>query len=354
MARAHRIAPGKEMASGRAESDAFIDILPWPAFIVADTGRVTRVNAAMAAAGVRLSPRGERHLRSLFPDYFAALDAASPWLAPREVEVTRATPEGPVHEMLWVRTLGARRLVIITDRTRRIELESSQAQNARLASLGFLLASVSHEISNPLSTINSIVQILQSKRGVSREVREKGIAQIAQSTNRLLLLTRRLTGFARVDEAMAVRFPVDTVIDEASLQLKYDSLGETVALTHQREESAIVLGHPSQIQQVFFNLFLNAAQAMKGAGTIDVATSIGATSMLTVTVADTGPGIAPGHLDDIFKPFFTTKSGGGIGLGLAISNEIVHEHGGNIVAANKDEGGAVFQVMLPLAVESGR
>jgi signal transduction histidine kinase len=251
--------------------------------------------------------------------------------------------------MLWIRTLGARRLVIVTDRTRRIELESSQAQNARLASLGFLLASVSHEIRNPLSTINSIVQILQSKRGVSREVREKGIEQIAQSTNRLLLLTRRLTGFARVDEAMPVRFPIDTVIDEASLQLKYDSLGETVAFTRQREESAIVLGHPSQIQQVFFNLFLNAAQAMRGAGTIDVATNIGTGSMLTVTVADTGPGIAPEHLDDIFKPFFTTKRGGGIGLGLAISNEIVHEHGGSIVAANKPEGGAVFQVTLPLA-----
>lgn len=342
------------MASGRVESDAFIDILPWPAFIVAETGRVTRVNASMAAAGVRLSPRSQRHLRSLFPDYFAALDAGSPWLAPREVAVTRATPEGPVHEMLWVRMLGAHRLVIVTDRTRRFELESSQAQNVRLASLGFLLASVSHEISNPLSTINSIVQILQSRRGVSREVREKGIAQIAQSTNRLLLLTRRLTGFARVDEAMPVRFPIDTIIDEASLQLKYDSLGETVGLTHQRDESAIVVGHPSQIQQVFFNLFLNAAQAMKGVGTIDVATSIGTGSMLTVTVADSGPGVAPEHLDDIFKPFFTTKSAGGIGLGLAIGNEIVHEHGGSIVAANKSEGGALFRVTLPLAPEVER
>ncbi|HET8585543.1 MAG TPA: ATP-binding protein [Casimicrobiaceae bacterium] len=342
------------MASGRAEADAFIDILPWPAFIVTETGRVTRVNVAMETAGGRLPPRGDRQMRSLFPDYFAALDAASPWRVPREVEVTRATPCGPVHEMLWLRPLGARRLVIVTDRTRRWELESSQAQNARLASLGFLLASVSHEINNPLATINSIVQILQSKRGASRDVRDKGIAEIAQSTNRLLLLTRKLTGFARVDDAMPVRFAVDTVIDEASLQLKYDSLGETVALTHQRDDSAFVMGHPAQIQQVFFNLFLNAAQVMKGSGTIGVTTSALTGSTVTVTVADTGPGIVPAHLDEIFEPFFTTKGGGGLGLGLVISNEIVHEHGGTIAAANKPDGGALFQVTLPLARERKR
>ena len=205
-------AAGAGADATRNAEDAFIDALPWPAFIVTGTGRVTRVIAAIEAAGTRLSSRGDHHLRALFPEWFAALERDAAWLAPRQVKVTRQGERGPMHEMLWVRALGVRRVVIAIDETRQRELEATHAQNARLASLGFLLASVSHEINNPLSTINSIVQILQSTRGVSRDVREKGIAQIAQSTNRLLLLTRKLTGFARVDDEQPTRFSIDTVI----------------------------------------------------------------------------------------------------------------------------------------------
>jgi signal transduction histidine kinase len=122
-------------------------------------------------------------------------------------------------------------------------------------------------------------------------------------------------------------------------------------LEHQRDERAIILGYQGQMQQVFFNLFLNAAQAMKGHGTISVTTELVAPATLIVTVSDTGPGIPAFHFDRIFKPFFTTKSGSGIGLGLAISDEIVHEHSGAIIARNMTGGGALFQVTLPVARE---
>jgi len=347
-----RALPDRAMATaGRHGMDAYLDILPWPSALIARTGRVTRVNAAMAATGVRLSRRGENHVRSLFAEYMAALGGDSPWLTSQEAEVTRQTACGRLHERLWIRRAGSRSLMVVSDETRLRELEAGQGQNARLASLGFLLASVSHEINNPLSAISSIVQILQSRHGVTDEVRQKGIAQIAETAGRLLLLTRKLTSFARVDDAACARFSIDTALDEAFLQLKYDSLGETVALEHQRDERAIVLGHQGQMQQVFFNLFLNAAQAMKGHGTVTATTTLAGSSTITVTVDDTGPGIAADHFDDIFKPFFTTKPGGGIGLGLAISNEIVHEHGGRIVAANKPDRGARFEITLPLSRE---
>ncbi len=340
------------MMSARPHNlDSFIDILPWPSVLIADTGCVTRLNPPMEAAGVRLSEPGENHFRSLFPEYLAALQGDPGWLIPQEVEFTRQTPVGPVHERLWIRRLGAGSLMVVSDETRLRELEAGHAQNARLASLGFLLASVSHEINNPLSAISSIVQILQSKRGVSSEARQKGIAEIAENTRRLLLLTRKLTSFARVDDTTRTRFSIDTALDEAFLQLKYDSLGETVALEHQRDERGIVLGYQGQMQQVFFNLFLNAAQAMKGHGTISVTTELVAPATLIVTVSDTGPGIPAFHFDRIFKPFFTTKSGSGIGLGLAISDEIVHEHSGAIIARNMTGGGALFQVTLPVARE---
>jgi signal transduction histidine kinase len=335
----------------RHNLDSFIDILPWPSALIADTGCVTRLNSAMEDLGFRLSGQGENHVCSLFPEYVAALQGDPRWLTPQEAKVTRETAFGPSHERLWIRRLEAGSLMIVSDETRLQELEASHVQNARLASLGFLLASVSHEINNPLSAISSIVQILQSKHVVSSEVRRKGIARIAENTRRLLLLTRKLTSFARADDTTRTRFSIDTALEEAFLQLKYDRLGETVALEHQRDERAIVLGYQGQMQQVFFNLFLNAAQAMTGRGTIAVTTTLAGSTTVTVTIDDTGPGIAADHFDDIFKPFFTTKPGGGIGLGLAISNEIVDEHGGRIVAANKPHGGARFEIALPLARE---
>ena len=198
------------MMSARPHNlDSFIDILPWPSVLIADTGCVTRLNPPMEAAGVRLSERGENHFRSLFPQYLAAVQGDPPWLKAQEAEVTRQTAFGPLHERLWIRRLGAGSLMVVSDETRLRELEAGHAQNARLASLGFLLASVSHEINNPLSAISSIVQILQSKRGVSSEVRRKGIAEIAENTRRLLLLTRKLTSFARVDDTTRARFSIE-------------------------------------------------------------------------------------------------------------------------------------------------
>ena len=170
------------MVSGTRHSlESFIAVLPVPAMLINGAGRVTHVNPAMEAAGIPLPDRGDNQLRLLAPDYWAALQGDPRWLRKQEAEVTRQTPYGPVHEKLWLRRLGTRSLMIVADETRLRELEAGHAQNARLASLGFLLASVSHEINNPLSAIGSIVQILQSKRGVSTEVRQKGIAQIADN-----------------------------------------------------------------------------------------------------------------------------------------------------------------------------
>jgi signal transduction histidine kinase len=102
-----------------------------------------------------------------------------------------------------------------------------------------------------------------------------------------------------------------------------------------------------QLQQVFHNVFLNAAQAMHGAGTIGVRTRVLERS-LEVAIRDTGPGLPEDAKARVFDPFFTTKpSGEGTGLGLAISYEIVHEHQGAIAADNHPDGGAVFTVTLP-------
>jgi signal transduction histidine kinase len=337
----------------RSSLGALIDVVPWPAAAIARSGRVTHVNAAMERHGIRLPEQADRHVLSVFPEYCELLEGNPRWLTPQEVDVARPSPGGTVHEKIWLRRFGAGAGMFVADESRLRELEMGYAQNARLASLGFLLASVLHEINGPLSAISSMIQILQSKRPVSREVREKGTSLVEENARRLLLITRKLTSFARVDDALRGPFSIDTSIDEAFLQLRHDSLGETVKFEHQRDPKAIVVGYQHQMQQVFFNLFLNAAQAMKGHGTITVVTERIPPAEIGVAISDTGVGIPPLHLQRIFEPFFTTKPrGDGMGLGLAISNEIVEEHGGSLVAGNNASGGALFQLRLPRAATS--
>lgn len=325
----------------------FADAVPWPVIVVADSGAVLYVNEALrdAAPSADGSPRS---LEQLFPEYFEALQGEVPWLTPQNVAVARHRAGRVIHERVWVRPLPKGACLIIMDETRQRELEVGHAQTARLASLGFMLASVSHEISNPLAAIRSILQILQSKRGESPATVQKGLVNIAISVRRILSISRKLNLFARVGDESASAFSVDTAIEEAVALFGYDSLGETVEVNHQPDPTAMVWGYPGQLQQVFYNLFLNAAQAMKGIGTIHVATQRLPPAHIEVLIHDTGPGLLPEHLQRIFEPFFTTKPGGeGTGLGLAISLEIVHEHGGTIDAESAPGGGARFRIRLP-------
>ena len=145
-----------------------IDSLPWPAILVNESGEVTHVNAQMRERGARLEGRADLHVRSLFPEYYNALQGERPWLVSQDADVVMISGDIPVREKLWLRKLDAGAVMIIVDQTRLQELEIGYAQNARLASMGFLLASIAHEIGSPLSVISSAAQILQSKRGVAR------------------------------------------------------------------------------------------------------------------------------------------------------------------------------------------
>ena len=327
----------------------FADAVPWPAIVVSESGAVLYLNEALrsveGSAAVEVEPR---HLQQMFPHYFAELRGEVPWLTAQDVAVSYNRAGRVVHERVWVRPLPKGACLIIIDETRAHELEVGHAQTARLASLGFMLASVSHEISNPLAAIRSILQILQSKRGESPATIQTGLVNIASSVRRILSISRKLNLFARVGDESSSVFRVDTAIDEAVALFGYDSLGETVEVDHQPDQSATVCGYSGQLQQVFYNLFLNAAQAMKGLGTIHIVSQCVPPAHVEVIIYDTGPGLAVAHLQRIFEPFFTTKPGGeGTGLGLAISLEIVHEHGGSINAENAAGGGAQFRVRLP-------
>jgi two-component system NtrC family sensor kinase len=325
----------------------FAEAVPWPTVVVDESGLVLHLNEPMRLRGIGLESAPDRHVSRMFGDYLSVLNGERPWLEPQDAALTRKVHNLLIQERVWVRRLPKGSCLIITDETRLHELEIAQAQTARLASLGFMLASVSHEVGNPLTAMHSMLQILQSSAQPTPELLQRGLATLAGNVRRLMAITRKLNHFSRVAAEAPVDLCIDQVIDEAAAVFGFDSLGETVELVHHRDPQACLVGQPSELQQVFYNLFLNAAHAMNGQGTITV--SVGHTEQLVhVSVLDTGPGIGPEQLQRIFEPFYTTKhKGGGTGLGLTISNEIVLEHGGSIRAEHRPEGGALFHICLP-------
>jgi C4-dicarboxylate-specific signal transduction histidine kinase len=223
------------------------------------------------------------------------------------------------------------------------------AQTQRLASLGFMLAAVCHEVSNPLAAVSSMLQILQSKRGVTPETMEKGLASIAANIARVVAITKKLGDFSRVGgEAPAPR-AIDDAVEVAAGLLRHSACARGVRVDYRGAPGVTVLARPGELEQVVFNIFLNAAQAMQGAGGIE-AHARAENGEVALSIRDSGPGIAAEHLGRVFDPFFTTKRpGDGTGLGLAISYEIVHELGGSIRAANHPQGGACFEIVAPVS-----
>lgn len=221
------------------------------------------------------------------------------------------------------------------------------AQTQRLASLGFMLAAVCHEVSNPLAAVSSMLQILQSKRGVTPETMEKGLASIASNVARVVAITKKLGDYSRVGGEAPARLAIDDAVEAAAALLRYSPSGNGVRLDYRGAPGVTVLARPGELEQVVFNIFLNAAQAMQGGGSIEAQARPNG-KQVVLSIRDSGPGIAHEHLERVFEPFFTTKQPGqGTGLGLAISYEIVHELGGTIHAANHAQGGACFELILP-------
>jgi signal transduction histidine kinase len=322
-----------------------LDGLPLPLILLDEGGEVLYCNCAMRGKLPQAS--SGTNLRSVMPDYHAAF--AGDLKHPRNVSVTRDCGGATVHECLALSRSPLGMCLAVFDQTELVERESADAQSARLASLGFMVAGVCHEVSNPLSAIHSMVQILQSKRAVSHETLDKGLANIASNIGRVLAITRMLGDYSRVGGDRPAPVSVDEAVDEAVSLLRHSPWGTSVGFDYSGAPGVQVLARPGQLKQVVFNILLNAAQAMQGEGSIEALAAAGADGRVVLNIRDDGPGISPQNLTRVFEPFFTTKPGGeGTGLGLAISFEIIHELGGSMGASNNPNCGACFCIELPL------
>jgi signal transduction histidine kinase len=226
------------------------------------------------------------------------------------------------------------------------ELERQVQMSERLGSLGLLTAGVAHEINNPLEGIENYLALLE-REPVSPEKRKRYLEMIRYGFHRIRDIVRDLSTFARPGKSEGSA-DLGKVIDQSLKMVRYTKEFKEVTVLRRGLESPLVIpGDPGRLEQVFINLFLNAAKAMHGQGNLSLeARRTGAESpQVEIVVEDDGPGIPKEALAQIFDPFFTTSDG--TGLGLSISYGIVCSHGGRIVAENRPQGGARFILTLP-------
>jgi PAS domain S-box-containing protein len=241
------------------------------------------------------------------------------------------------------------------DTTDRSKLEVQLSHSERLASVGILAAGVAHEINNPLASI------LAGIEGLSRWLQRgrfdaEGVAEAAETlallegeversrvtTQKLMLLGRSYdTAPCWVDLNRAAR---DT-LGLLGYELRKHGIEAGESLDPALPQ---VWAREAGVRGICMNLMINAVQAMSTGGRLAVTTTHGP-DHVQLTIEDSGPGIAPDHLERIWDPFFSTKPvGQGTGLGLSITSRIVASHGGRIAVRNTPRGGACFEVTLPI------
>ncbi len=223
-------------------------------------------------------------------------------------------------------------------------------QAAKLAMLGQLSASISHELNQPLAAIRSYTdnarRLLEQDRCLDVNWNLEQITELIESMTQI---SSQLKLFARKTDGSLSAVSLRQVI-ESSLRILRPQLRKT--LTELRldldTEQDRVMADPVRLEQVLVNLIANAVNAMEAQGErwVSIATSQ-RRGHLQVAIQDNGPGIAQDHLKRIFDPFFTTRESG-LGLGLSISQHIIESMGGTLTAYNSGDAGAVFVLVLPL------
>jgi len=226
-------------------------------------------------------------------------------------------------------------------------------ESERLAMVGQLAAGVAHEINNPLTGIVTYSQLLLEKvpgEGSTRSSLQKIVTQ----ADRCRKIVRGLLDFSRQSKPDERPCNVNTVLQDCVSLVANQALFHNIEIVRRlADDLPLVPMDPSQIQQVFLNLIINAAEATPGEGRLTLATRRSPDGKsVEVEFADTGCGIKPADLERIFEPFFTTKGERrGTGLGLAISYGIVKEHRGTISVTSEIGKGTAFVVSLPLLLE---
>lgn len=344
--------------------------------VVAQRGKVLQVDASNFAAQlvsrvdadgdpivINATGPGEEDAQSLLSTLglgtailipVARSNLHSVFYAARDVGVAERPFRGADLEMFFVL---ARQAVVAMENAslyadlrayvRRVE-DSQQAllRAEKMAAAGRLTASIAHEVNNPLQSVQNCLH-LAGREDLPPEKRQEYFNLARNELERLMKTMQRMLDFYRPGSAKAEQVDILELLQHV-LSLTAQQLGQRhiEVQTDLPESLPEIYAVSGQIQQIFFNLILNALDAMPAGGKLEIRAREHERGV-EMTFQDTGPGIPENKRNDIFEPFFSTKEGG-TGLGLTVSYNIVTAHGGTLDLINGNKPGACFRLFLPM------
>jgi two-component system NtrC family sensor kinase len=223
-------------------------------------------------------------------------------------------------------------------------------ESERLALIGQLAANVAHELNNPLQGIVAYAHLLR-ERMTPGERNMDMVEKIVGQANRSRDIIRGLLDFSRQRKPDKTLTNINTLLNESISLVENQAIFMNIQIAkNYQDDIPMLIIDPSQVERVFINIFINAAEAMDGTGLLSLKTSYDQISeLIEVSISDTGNGINPEDMRRIFDPFFTTKDvGHGTGLGLAISYGIIKGHKGTISVESEVGLGTTFTIKLPV------
>jgi PAS domain S-box-containing protein len=237
---------------------------------------------------------------------------------------------------------------ICVDMSDRQHLEDQLIQSEKMAAIGQLAAGIAHEIRNPLAIImNALYDLAEIVDGNNPEVRED-LRIAKEEMDRVQTIINSLLEFSRDSRAEIETVDINDLLRKTLLLMNKHLQNSDVRVVTELTDIGPCTANQNALRQIFLNLITNAVQAMPHGGELSVRTSLGPGSRVRLEFSDTGIGIPPHQLNDIFNPFFTTKSPGqGTGLGLSVVHSVVRRYHGDIQVRSTPNIGTTFTIELP-------
>lgn len=224
------------------------------------------------------------------------------------------------------------------------QYEADLTRAAKLAVAGEMAAAMSHEVRTPLGILRSSADVLAREKNLSTDGKEV-LGFIVSETDRLNKLVSTLIDAARPKKPLFVECDINSLIQHSISLLSAQAKAKNISISFTPTPIELIKLDTDLMTQVIMNLTLNALQILPNDGQIHIALASHNENVL-LTISDNGPGVASEHQAHIFEPFFTQRAGG-VGLGLAIVQQIVQTHGGTISYSTSEQNGAKFSIELP-------
>ncbi|MGB2600894.1 MAG: ATP-binding protein [Candidatus Omnitrophota bacterium] len=227
-----------------------------------------------------------------------------------------------------------------------VRLRGELQKTEKLRAISTLAAGMAHEIKNPLTSIKTFTEYLPRKHNDPDFINRFNDI-VGAEVDKINHIVKQLLEFSRPSELKLKETNINDLLDETLSLLNNDLLKYNIKTQKNYSDIATIDTDPSQIRQVFLNLFLNAMDSIRNDGTIHVVTNQENNGKISITISDTGQGIPKEDIGRIFDPFFTRKDEG-TGLGLSVVHGIIEKHGGKITVKSVPEEGTSFVITLPI------